>query len=303
MATNDGARAGRRSALALAALKLAAEGHPLIPLHSPGLAGGCSCGRRCGREGKHPRGLLGLRSASADLQQVEAWWWGQPSANIGLRCDGLLVFDVDGPSGRRALAHLQDELGQLPATRSQLTGRGSQLFYSMPVDARIGNSTARLGSPVELDVRAGVSGYVVAPPSRHASGTRYRWRDLAQPFVPLPTRWIDRLRQPAPSVRELGFEAFAPVASTAYGRAAMRAEFAELARVKPGGRNNALNRSTFKLAGWVSGGELDWYQLQSRAIEAGLALGLPLAEVEATVYSAMNAGFARPRRKARSTCS
>jgi hypothetical protein len=154
---NQAARAGHRSVLAVAALELAAKGHPLIPLHTPGLAGGCSCGSRCGRQGKHPRGLLGLRSASADLEQVEAWWWGQPSANIGLRCDGLLAFDVDGPNGRRALERLQDELGELPPTRSQLTGRGSQSLYSIPADARISNSTARLGNPLELDLRAGTS--------------------------------------------------------------------------------------------------------------------------------------------------
>jgi hypothetical protein len=296
---NQAARAGHRSVLAVAALELAAKGHPLIPLHTPGLAGGCSCGSRCGRQGKHPRGLLGLRSASADLEQVEAWWWGQPSANIGLRCDGLLAFDVDGPNGRRALERLQDELGELPPTRSQLTGRGSQSLYSIPADARISNSTARLGNPLELDLRAGTSGYVVAPPSRHGSGAHYRWRDPEEPFAPLPARWIQRLRQPPPVEPEPGLEAFARVASSAYGRAAMRAEFAELARVEPGGRNNALNRCVYKLAGWVSAGELDWYELRLRAVDAGLALGLPLAEVEATVFSAINAGFARPRRKAR----
>jgi hypothetical protein len=40
-----------------AALELAANGHPVIPLHTP-TAWGCSCGRRnCGRAGKHPRGI------------------------------------------------------------------------------------------------------------------------------------------------------------------------------------------------------------------------------------------------------
>jgi hypothetical protein len=296
--TSEGmkARAGHRSALAIAALELATAGHPLIPLHTPNMRGGCSCGRRCSSPGKHPRGLLGLRSASADPERVEAWWWAQPEANIGLRCDGLAVFDVDGPEGERSLERLQDELGGLPPTRGQITGRGWQRLYSIPRETRIGNSTARLGRPAELDLRAGERGYVVYAPSRHANGSRYRLEPGA-PIAELPPPWLERLAQPETAERELSFEAFAGASSTAYGRAAMRAELAELARAEPGGRNNALNKSVFKLAGWVPAGELNWSELRERATQAGLALGLPFDEVERTVFSAMNAGFARPRRR------
>jgi hypothetical protein len=78
----------------------------------------------------------------------------------------------------------------------------------------------------------------------------------------------------------------------------MRGELASLAQIEPGGCNNALNKAVFKLAGWVSAGELDSHELHERATEAGLALGLAYNEVEKTVASAMNAGYSRPRRKA-----
>lgn len=302
MSANGNARAGHRSALAIAALELAAAGHPLIPLHTPGENGRCSCGRRCGRPGKHPRGTLGLRSASCDLDQVEAWWWAQPAANIGQRCDRMAVFDVDGPAGERALARLQEDLGELLPTREQATGRGLQRFYSIAAGARIGNSTAPLGNPPELDLRAGERAYVVTAPSRHAGGKQYAWSDPEAPITPLPSAWIARLEQPEPapvSPEPIPLELLGQIRSTPYGRAAMRLELASLLRVEPGGRNNALNRSVYKLAGWVSAGELDWYELRSRAIDTGLALGLPLFEVERTVISAMNAGFNRPRRKPR----
>jgi hypothetical protein len=296
------ARAGHRSALAIAALELAAAGHPLIPLHTPGENGRCSCGHKCDRPGKHPRGTLGLRSASCDLAQVEAWWYAQPTANIGQRCDGMTVFDIDGPAGERSLEQLQEDLGELPPTSEQETGRGLQRFYSIPDEARIGNSTAPLGNPPELDLRAGAKAYVVTAPSRHTSGKLYAWTDPETPIAALPAAWIRKLEQPLPAAARpepLPLELVGQTRTTPYGRAALRDELRSLAGAEPGGRNNALNRSAYKLAGWVAAGELDWYELRERATDAGLAIGLSPFEVERTVSSAMNAGFARPRRRSR----
>jgi putative DNA primase/helicase len=284
----------RRSENGRAALELAAAGHPILPLHSP-TPSGCSCGRSCGRVGKHPRGVYGLKHATTDLEQLETWWFGQPEANVGMRCDGLVVLDVDGPEGRRSLEQLEWELGELPASRLQISGRGEHRFYSTPEVDSIGNSTAPLGSPPGLDLRAGNRGYVVAAPSRHESGVRYQWLDPERPIEPLPLPWVERLLLPKPV--ELGVEAVACTESSAYGRAALRRELATLAQVQPGNRNNALNCSVYALAGWVSGGELDCYELHNAAREAGLALGLPHDEVERTICSAMNAGYARARWK------
>jgi hypothetical protein len=282
------------NALAEAALELAGAGHPVLPLHSV-TAAGCSCGHNCGRIGKHPRGVFGLRHASTDPRRVEAWWHGQPRANIGMRCDALLAFDLDGTAGRRSLEQLEWELGELPETRGQTTGRGEHRYYATPAEVLLGNSTAPLGHPAGLDLRGGDRGYVVVAPSLHSSGRPYRWLDPEAPFAPLPTSWLERMLLPKPV--ELAAVASMDSRSTAYGRAALRKELAALARTREGDRNNALNRSVYSLAGWVSAGELDWYELHESARSVGLQLGLSLDEVERTVRSAMNAGFARPRRK------
>jgi hypothetical protein len=232
------ARAGQRSALALAALELALEGHPLIPLHTPS-GGRCSCGYRCGRVGKHPRGLLGLRSASSDPERVEAWWWAQPEANIGLRCDRLLVFDLDGPAGRDSLSRLQEELGELPASREQRSGRGWHLLFGLAGEAAIGNSTAALGDPPGLDLRAGARGYIVAAPSLHENGRTYRWRDRETPIAPLPRAWLERLQRPQPSPSMVEPGPFPSCETSGYGLVALRRELAKVRTAREGAERDA----------------------------------------------------------------
>jgi putative DNA primase/helicase len=84
------------------------------------------------------------------------------------------VLDIDAKSnGGQALAALEAEHGPLPATATALTGGGGRhlLFTHPGVEVR--NSASRLGPG--LDVR-GDGGYIVAPPSRHASGLCYAWQ-------------------------------------------------------------------------------------------------------------------------------
>jgi hypothetical protein len=278
--------------LSEAALELAGAGHPVLPLHTP-LAGRCSCGRNCGRPGKHPRSTYGLKSATTDLRQVEAWWHGQPEANIGLRCDGLVAFDLDGPAGRRSLTELEWKLGELPETRGQQSGRGQHRFYRVPPEALVGNSTAPLGSPPGLDLRGGARGYIVAAPSLHPNGQAYRWLNEV-PIAPLPQAWLERLlglpRLPA---REA--QLVAAQGTSRYGLAALEAELLKIRSAPEGRRNETLNRSVFKLAQLVAGGQLELAQLEAEATAVALASGLGEKETEDTIASAITAGFRRPR--------
>jgi hypothetical protein len=291
-----------------AALELAANGHPVIPLHTP-TAWGCSCGRRnCGRAGKHPRGIYGLTHATTDPRRVESWWFGQPSANVGMRCDGLVVLDLDGPSGHRSLEQLQWDLGELPESRRQTSGRGEHRFYSTPEVDSIGNSTAALGSPTGLDLRAGARGYVVMAPSLHASGTRYAWLDPEAPFAPLPQPWLERLLE-LPSLPESrpatgwgGVKQLDEVCrlaaggeSTRYGLVALEGELEKVRAAQEGSRNKTLNKSVFRLAQLVAGGELALDLLEREATAAALACGLGQTETDLTIASALSAGWAHPR--------
>ena len=218
---------------------------------------------------------------------------GQPEANIGLRCDGLLALDVDGKEGERSLQLLESELGSLPATREQSSGRGRHLFFAVATE--IGNSTRPLDDPVGLDLRAGTRGYVVAAPSRHCSGKRYRLVNDAQPAA-LPTGWLQRLQRPA---RPLGP---APsngdsIETTPYGRAALEEELNNVLRARVGARNNTLNRSVFKLAQLVAEHRLAREELKQSAFEIALMIGLTPIETQRTVRSALEAGLRSPRRQ------
>jgi hypothetical protein len=286
--------AASRSEFGVAARKLAAAGHPVLPLHTPSPFG-CSCGSDCGSPGKHPRGVYGLSHATTNAEQVEAWWWGQPQANIGLRCDGLLVLDVDGPEGERSLVRLEAELGELPPTREQASGRGRHLLLSLPVDASIGNSTRPLGDPAGLDLRAGARGYIVAAPSRHASGARYRWTEPRAP-APLPRGWLERLRRPLRVVPPLPLE-LETAETTPYGRAALEDELCTILRARTGKRNETLNYSVFKLAQLVAEHRLARRELEESAFEIALLAGLTPFETRRTISSALEAGLRSPRQR------
>ena len=106
--------------------------------------------------------------------QVDEWWFKFPAANVGTvtgKVSGLVVFDADGPEGLESLK----ALGTPATTWVSRTGRpegGWQQFFRHP-----GNGTTicnRAGLRPHLDIR-GDGGYVILPPSLHASGRRYEW--------------------------------------------------------------------------------------------------------------------------------
>jgi hypothetical protein len=258
-----------------AALQLAGEGHPVLPL-----------------EGKSPLGGYGLSYATRDEVAIAAWWQRWPAANIGLRCDGLCVVDVDGDPGETSLEQLEHRLGSLPLTRAQTTGKGRHMLYAVPVE--LGNSTSALGRPTGVDLRCGQRGYIVSAPSRHPSGRRYRWFDPERPVADLPATWLEALRRPAPRA------AIAPTLtgrSSAYGRTALQGELEGLLRARTGERNNALNLAVFRLAQLAAGGELDLGELEHEATLVASLAGLPETESRKTIRSALRAGLRYRRRR------
>ena len=155
------------------ALRYAGRRWYVFPLHSV-KDGRCTCGRDCGKNaGKHPRVKGGFKAATGDGRQIEAWWQKWTDANIGIATgavSGLIVLDVDGTAGRATLKALVDQHGLLPRTTIVKTARGFHVYLAMPSGcAPIPCSTGN-----GLDVR-GDGGYVVAPPSFHASGHVYQW--------------------------------------------------------------------------------------------------------------------------------
>ena len=174
--------------LARAALQYAERGWPVIPLHSF-TARGCSCGQAdCKSPAKHPRTTHGVKDASCDPAVISEWWTHWPDANIGIVTgpeSGILVLDVDGKQGEESLVELKGRACHLPDTYTVRTGGGGQhLYFLWPEGADVHNSASKIAPG--LDVR-GRSGYVVAPPSAHASGARYEVNESAiLPAAPCP---------------------------------------------------------------------------------------------------------------------
>lgn len=174
------------SNLKRAALWYAEHGSPVVPLHFM-KDGRCSCGKvRCQSPGKHPMTKHGPKDASRDRNQLKVWWDHSPEANVGVQTgadSGVVVVDVDPRhGGDESLAELVRDHGELPATVEALTGGGGRhLVFKHPGGTVRNRSNMRPG----IDVR-GDGGYIVAPPSNHASGGQYRWREGHGPHETTP---------------------------------------------------------------------------------------------------------------------
>ena len=149
--------------------------------------------------GKAPLGKLvprGFFNATTDPKTLQQWWTIEPRANIGIRTgaiSGLFVLDLDPRNGGdQSLATLEAQYGRLPDTLQALTGGGGRHLYFVHPG---GCLASNLGLP-GIDIK-GDGGYVVAPPSRHASGGMYLWKEGAGPTTTslslLPQRLLKQL--------------------------------------------------------------------------------------------------------------
>lgn len=168
-----------------AALCYVAQGLPVIPVQP---------------RGKRPVTRHGVKDATLDTAQIDAWWRRWPNANVGLAIPpGFVVVDVDSP---QALGSLRER--RLPEGARATTGRGIHLWFGVDADVEVRN---RVGVLPGIDVRA-PGGYVVAPPSVHPSGAIYRWEMALDPKWPTPC---------PPWLLELIFSV-SPTSSTSTGR-------------------------------------------------------------------------------------
>ena len=165
----------------------------MFPIYEPSGIGKCSCGNPdCGRNsGKHPRTEHGFKDATTDPATIKRWWFQWPRTNIGIATgpvSGVMVVDVDGEEGERALE------GKIPQVLSTPTwvatsSRGFHYYFRHP-GGKVKSESRVLP---KVDIR-GDGGYIIAPPSLHESGVRYQWAEgyspgdceLATPPAELP---------------------------------------------------------------------------------------------------------------------
>lgn len=193
-----------------AAVAYTRRGFHVFPVHGLMGNGQCTCGRRdCGDAAKHPIPRTGLLAATNSPDAVARWdeVYGAGRYNLGIRTgaeSGLLVLDVDGTEGIAALHELTGSV--FPQTVAATTGRArSYHIYFRHPGFPVRNSAGKLG--VGLDLR-GDGGYVVAPPSRHATGRAYAWLKGRAPgemeLAPAPDWLLARIapQEPRTAPRE-----------------------------------------------------------------------------------------------------
>lgn len=149
----------------------------------------------CIPNSKKPLTEHGLKDASTDSEQVVLWWKENPTANIAIRTDDLLILDIDG-SDNPWLGEQDDRWSDLAVAPSSRTPHGGRHFvFRQPAGKSWRNTQGRLA--FHVDTRAN-GGYIVAPPSC-IDGREYRWLegyelDVSPAQLPEPPAWfIDQL--------------------------------------------------------------------------------------------------------------
>jgi Bifunctional DNA primase/polymerase, N-terminal len=146
--------------------------------------------------------------------------------------------------------------------------------------------------------------YVVAPPSRHASGHPYHWlpgRDLDAPPGKVPAVLLERL-QPRQLQRPAGpfpLSAAGEGSGDRYARAALAEELARVAAAPVGVRNRQLWESARNLYNLVATGALHQREVHQGLLEAAERCGLLAEEprqTHRTLASGRQVGLEHPGR-------
>lgn len=130
------------------------------------------------------------RNEIATPEQIKAWFKQFPNMNIGVvtgAISGIVVIDVEKDGSVEGL----------PITATAKTGGGGWHFYYKHPNRPIGNSARKI-APL-TDVR-GDGGYVVLPPSIHASGNSYEWSIPPEDgFSDIPPELLERITDDTPT--------------------------------------------------------------------------------------------------------
>lgn len=212
----------------------------VIPLCSIDEHNRCTCGQvACSSPGKHPYFKFNWKLiASNETEKIKGWTnkyghlnWavltGRKSPVTGLY---LSVVDIDTKT--------HDIKQSLPKTFSYSTGNGSHHWYWS--DKPVKSSVSLLAQSV--DVR-GSNSYVVIPPSKHASGAKYRFISVDDyNIAPLPKLDTvervssgDTVRIPNTHVRKKSTYTKTPMPE-------LRRTLAKNGKISTGSRNTTIHR-------------------------------------------------------------
>jgi hypothetical protein len=146
--------------------------------------GACGCGRgHTGNDiGKAPLvKWTDYQTRRATVEEATNWWTNWPQANIACvtgTISKLVVVDLEYDGIAEA------ERLNLWSPLKAFTGKGYHLYFAHPGEGRICNA-AKMKKIKGFDMR-GDGGYVLLPPSRHATGRLYTWASAFSVGAPLP---------------------------------------------------------------------------------------------------------------------
>lgn len=162
----------RKTCYELAARKYYAEGWAPIPL------------KKKAKEPQLPKNHPFLYRRATAVEFNEFRWTGVGIATG--QVSGLVVLDVDEEQGQKLL----NSLGH-PITPVAETGHGRHYYFAHPGGGAL---ATQIRFAPGLDFKAD-GGYVVAPPSIHPNGQRYKWMisPLDESLAPLPPWATDYL--------------------------------------------------------------------------------------------------------------
>jgi hypothetical protein len=188
------------------ALEYAAAGIAVFPLHTV-FDDICSCrkGSECQNKGKHPRwrkGDLesGVDSATTDEATIRSWFGKWENTNLAIAMGGelrLIALDSDPRNGGDAsVCDLAEAHGNdwFDTYTVRTGGNGNHFLYRLPEGIEVHKGKIAPG----IDVKA-AGGYLVAPPSVHASGRMYEVANNIE--IAIAPEWIIEELTRAPDVQ------------------------------------------------------------------------------------------------------
>jgi len=292
-------------------------GFRVIPLWIPLKTGGCSCpaGKKCSSIGKHPMIPKWRENASSDPTTIVRWSReARAGMNIGILGGPIhsdleiVILDVDPKNGGDAsLTHLREQVGELPPTLQVLTGGGGRHFYYLVnkgLSQVIKNKAGIDGFP-GLDLRSD-GGYVVAPPSIHASGERYVWFYGDSKMIRLLSKELIEAFTPVKKERPVYAPTLQPITHPdgelhPYVLKALSSAIENVSQAAEGTRRNTLRDETYGLAGFIPDGLLEELEVRSNMEAAGYACQMEQKEIDKTIEDSVADGKLKPRSIPKST--
>ena len=213
-----------------AALEYISRGWPVLALYTT-TKQGCACGSdTCKSPGKHPRPDLcphGVHDATLEASVIASW---PDDINIGIALgyEGLMCFDVDIVA--IAAQFLDPMTGMSDETGIVATGRpGAHIYFICTGAVNTSIVTTKDGKHIG-EIR-GKGAYVVAPPSRAATGRIYKWLGIAADANPRLARTADAGAFVIRLLDTIGTEATASRGADAISPEALAGEVKPLLRI------------------------------------------------------------------------